>query len=501
VTLSGLSFPNSATSFHIYRGPNPSELFRIASNVVLSDQFNDTGLDAQAILPPDPNFDHVNLYWRLELQPETNATIQSASTIGNGSLQMSANAYRGATVRIARGMGAAQERNVIANDATILTIDSPWDLAPDSTSYFVVAQSGYQFGATSKGNQAEFPIPNRPGAVIEISGRSANSSNVECPYGISPLTRWQIGETGVGSEDMAVPAEPFFGLSLSTSQGGTVQLGAIGFSDLSNTKTISAGTYTFHYYDELAGPPTLLVGTPIVETDTSIALTAVSGAVANSLVQLEQEVLQVTAVSPDGLTLQVSRGLHGTVPVPHLAGTLAYSLASRVLIVPFIRNFFGSPSSGDWTYSLPFPNVRIASAELFVTNAQGNSPTASGAFTNNLDYGMRTLSGGQYSFQIAGFLAVQTGAVPDISAEGPHAIRDIFAFVKTAPTDSAIALNINRNGNLLGTLSIPAGLTASSNAVTGLLLPALKTGDRLSLDITTVGQTIPGSDLTVVIRV
>ena len=36
----------------------------------VSDQFTDTGLPKQLAAPPDPNFDHANFYWRMELQPE-----------------------------------------------------------------------------------------------------------------------------------------------------------------------------------------------------------------------------------------------------------------------------------------------------------------------------------------------------------------------------------------------------------------------------------------------
>jgi hypothetical protein len=179
---------------------------------------------------------------------------------------------------------------------------------------------------------------------------------------------------------------------------------------------------------------------------------------------------------------------------------LFYALLARVLTVPFIPDFFGSPSSGDWNYSLSFPNVRIAATELFVTNSQGNSPSAFAVFTGTPDQGLRTLSGGQYSFQVAGFLAVQTGAAPDLSVEALRLVRDVFAIIKTPPTDSSIGLNINLNGTLLCSLTIAAN-SSTSNLVRGLLLPVLTTGSLLSLDITSVGQTIPGADLTVVIRV
>jgi Putative phage tail protein len=500
VTLSGLSFPSSAATFQVYRGLNPTQLNLIAGAQPLAGQFIDTGFAPQPVLPPDPNYDHANFYWRLELQPEANVTSQNATMIGSNALEMTANEYRGATVRITRGTGAAQERSVIANDVTTITTDSPWDVIPDSTSFFTVSQAGYQFGATSTSNIVQFSIPNRPGATLEISGRSANIYDIECPYELSPLTRWEIGSSGIGTGDTSVPPTPFFGLDLSPSQGGTIQLGAVGFGDLTNTTTVSAGTYTFHYYDELLGPPQISIGKSIDANDTTITLNAASTGTANSLAQLDQELLEITQVSSDGLTIQVSRGINGTLPAAHSAGTLFYTLSTRVLTVPFIDGFFGSPSSGDWNYPLPFPNIRLATAELFVTNSQGNSPSAFDVFTAGPDQGLRTLSGGQYSFQVAGFLAVQTGAAPDISVEGFHVVRDVFAVIRSAPTDSSVGVNVNLDGTLLCSLSIPAGST-TSNLVRGLLLPVLTTGSLLSMDITSVGQTVPGSDLTVVIRV
>ncbi len=43
-------------------------------------------------------------------------TIHSPTTVGNGTLQMTANRYRGMTVRITRGHGAGQEQAIAAND-------------------------------------------------------------------------------------------------------------------------------------------------------------------------------------------------------------------------------------------------------------------------------------------------------------------------------------------------------------------------------------------------
>ncbi|MGI8990137.1 MAG: phage tail protein [Bryobacteraceae bacterium] len=499
VTLTGLSFPASAVAFHVYRGLNPSQLYRIASNIAIAVQFLDNGLAVQPEVPPDPNFDHVNFYWRLELQPEAAGPIHSASSIGNSALRMLPDEYKGMTVRVTRGLGAHQERRVDGNSDTVLKVSPDWDIEPDATSSFVVAQSGFQFGATGHTNRLQFEIPNRAGAIVEISGRSANVNDMECAYEISPLTRWLIGGGGIQSADQDVPPAPVFGLGLAPERGGTVEFGAVAFSDLKNTSTISAGTYTLHYVDELNGIPALAVASAVTDQDTVVNLNSAGAAVQSSFIQIDSEIMQVEDVLNEGLQYQVARAAHGTTAAAHSTGTVIYGLNRTVTIVPFIRNFFGSPSSGSWIYPFSIPNVRIASAELFVSNSQGNSPTAILPFTNTVDYGLRTLSGGQFSFQIAGYLASQTNSAPDIIVDTGHAIRDVYAIVNEAPQSSGIHLNLNLNGSAYCSLSFAAGVTTSS-VVDGLGLAPLNIGDRLSLDITAVGSAVPGRDLTVIIR-
>jgi hypothetical protein len=145
--------------------------------------------------------------------------------------------------------------------------------------------------------------------------------------------------------------------------------------------------------------------------------------------------------------------------------------------------------------------VRLVSAELFVTNSQGASPTASTNFTSSQDGSLRTLSGGQLSFQIGGFLAIQTGAAPDVILDANKAVRDIYAVVKQAPSGAEIAINLNLNGTFYCALAIPDGSTTMTVALDGASLPPLLAQDLLSIDITGVGLTTPGSDLTVIIRV
>jgi hypothetical protein len=87
-----------------------------------------------------------------------------------------------------------------------------------------------------------------------------------------------------------------------------------------------------------------------------------------------------------------------------------------------------------------------------------------------------------------------------VSVQQTHSIRDVYAFVKEAPTGAALLLRINQDGNEVATLSISAGQTVGT-PVNGTNLPALQALANLTLDILAVGTAYPGRDLTVTIRV
>jgi hypothetical protein len=145
-----------------------------------------------------------------------------------------------------------------------------------------------------------------------------------------------------------------------------------------------------------------------------------------------------------------------------------------------------------------------------VTNSRGDSPTGAIAVTQTIDGGLRTLAGGQYSIEVDGYLAIENGAAPDLAIEATHTVRDIYAIVRQAPTDSSGLINapvtIQLNQTLPGqspsvycTLTIPVTALISSPQ-DGFLLPPLVSGATVTMDITSVGVTNPGSDLTVIIR-
>jgi hypothetical protein len=495
VTLSGLSFASGTSAFQVYRGATPAELFRIASDQALTGQFTDTGLANQLVAPPDSNFDHANFYWRMELQPETAVTLHSATSVGSGSLQMTANRYRNMIARITQGTGAGQERAIAANNATSLTIAPPWTVEPDATSFFVVAETGWQFGALTTSSPVQFAIPNRSGEVVHLTGRAANVNNVECAPGISTVTRWQIGGGGTGDSD--VPPMPFFGLGPGQG-GGTVELSGVSFTDLTNTRTISAATLTLYYWDELQGTPTIMLASAVGTGDTLLSLSAAGSAQPGSFIQIELEVMRVEAVENTGTQYSVTRAMDGSQAAAHGSPTPVYHLQSTTVIAPFPPEFFGSPYSGSWSYPIVLPDVRVASAELFVTNQNGNSPAKDICLTHTTDSGLRTLATGQYSIQVDGYLAVDQSVAPALVIEASHSVRDVSA-VLGSPADAEVKLQVNVNGTLYCPLRFdPWAKTLIP--VDGNSLPPLPAGAQVTLSVLSVGSTVPGSDLTVTIR-
>jgi hypothetical protein len=145
----------------------------------------------------------------------------------------------------------------------------------------------------------------------------------------------------------------------------------------------------------------------------------------------------------------------------------------------------------------------VAAAELYVTNAIGDSETREVGLTQTSDSGIRTMSGGQYSFSVEGFLAVENGATPEIVVDRRRSIRDVYAVVRTAPFSDGgsptLQMELRSSGALLCSMEITSG-GISSAVVDGFQLPVLEKDARLSLDITSVGYTVPGADLTVTVR-
>jgi hypothetical protein len=295
-----------------------------------------------------------------------------------------------------------------------------------------------------------------------------------------------------------VPPEPSFGAAVRGD--GTLELGVIGFAVLENTQGITTGTFRLYVRDELAGVSSVLLSAATNDTATSLTLSQASSAQAGDLIQMESEIVRVTEVQSGGTVYLVDRGQCESPAASHAAATPLYHLQSRTIVAPFERSFFGTPAGASWTHIEWMPDVRLACAELWVTNSFGQSPVAVNNYSQLTNFGLRTLRGGQFSFQVEGGMAVLTDVVPTISVQEDLAIRDVYASVKQAPEGADLELEIRQDGSLLSSLTIAADATISA-AVEGAELPVLQALSNLTLNITAVGTSFPGRDLTVTIRV
>jgi hypothetical protein len=342
--------------------------------------------------------------------------------------------------------------------------------------------------------------------TAQVMVRSANVYGWECSSELSPVTRWRIGSGGAAG-DTGTPGPPVFGIA--TRQDGDVGLMGVAFESLENTRTISSGTWTLYYWNELVYASPHVLGANAGTEDTAIVLAQPGSIQPGDVIQIDSEMLVVQEVENGGLRLSVARAFDGSAAASHTAPATVYRLSKVVLVVPFARDFFGSPASGDFSYIVLLPDARIAAAELFVTNALGNSCTTKLCYTALADGGLRTLSGGQYSIQVEGHLAIQTNVAPPLVVKTTHAVGAVFARVNDAPTNApggepveAVEMDVRLDGTVYCHLTIPAGRTYS-DAVSGCGLPPLLAGKLITLDITGVPQaagSTPGRDLTVTIQ-
>ncbi|HEX4231181.1 MAG TPA: phage tail protein [Bryobacteraceae bacterium] len=509
VMLTGISLPVNAAGFNVYRGATPQLFYRIATSAPIATSYTDIGAAPQAIGPPDPNFDHANFYYRFELAGPYWVTASTPTTISNSDMGATASAYIGMIARIVIGTGAGQENQITANDATTLTVTPAWSTQPDATSQFVVTEASWRFGAVSATSPAQFEVPYRLGTALEISGRSANVNNQECAADLCPNTSVVLGAQTTDSD---VPPAPTF--TLTAPGQGNLTISQIGFASLTNTDAVTSGTLQTVYWNELNTPSTYSLAAQLDATSTTVSLnqipspqpqpgdTILVGADAPGAGLIGAELMTVQSVNTSNNTYSVTRGVLNSTAAIHQLNVPVLHLQAATFVLPFADNFFENRASQNYLHSMDLPEARVVAAELFVTNAFGNSEATTQCYTSGTDGGLRTLSGGQYSFQVSGYLAVEQNAAPPLLVEANHAVRDIRATVSEAAGETAITMSILQNAVDYCDLSIAPG-SLVSNVVQGVDLPPLVSGATLTLSITGVGQaaaSTPGSDLTVTIR-
>jgi hypothetical protein len=504
VTISQLSFPANSATFHVYRGFNPQALYRIASNVPLAPTFTDAGFPLMSIGPPDASFDHANFYYRYEYAGPFEATAFSAATITCADMGATVAAYTGFLVRIISGTGHGQELPIASNDQTTLTISTPWSTIPDLTSVFAIVEASWIFAAVSNTSPAQFELPYSRGTVIEVSGRSANVNNQEASVALCPITRCALGG---GSPDVGLAGPPDF--SLGTFGGGNVTLFEIGFAASSNVSSVASGTLQLYQWNELNTPSEYVLAADLDAASTTILLNRAASPYPGQAIQIGSEVATLLTANAAENSYTVVRGALGSTAAVQSSGNAVLLLDNVAVIVPFAPGFFENAAAANYIHTIALPDVRLIAAEFFVTNAFGNSQATKQSYASlDPDAGLRTLSGGQFSLQVNGYLATQQNAAPPLLVQATHAIRDMRATVNQPASGYDILITVLMDGVPYGdTLTIPSGAASSSAIVEGGALAPLVEGALLTINIalnsaatTAITGVSPGRDLTTTIR-
>ena len=84
--------------------------------------------------------------------------------------------------------------------------------------------------------------------------------------------------------------------------------------------------------------------------DGTLTLNAAGPGTAGSMLQIDGEILEVTATANNGTQYAVTRGVDGSQAAGHGLRALVYHLLSKTAIAAFPAEFFGSPYCGSWSY-------------------------------------------------------------------------------------------------------------------------------------------------------
>ncbi len=501
VTIVGLSFPAAAIGFNVYRGTTPQELYRITSSPLpIAAQYTDSGAAPLPFGPPDASFDHANFYYRYQYAGPFTADIFSSSTIGRSDMNATGITYSGLVVRIVEGTGRGQERSISGNTNTTLTVSSGWSTVPDSSSQFVIADSSWKFAAVTSSSPAKFEIAYQAGAVIEISGRAANVNNQEAAIDLCPLTQWALGG---GRADVGIAGIPNF--TLSAPGAGALTISQVGFNDLANTSSVTSGTLEVCAWNELLTPSVYSLAGALDGREVNIEIAQASNFVTDNVLQIGTELMTILGTNGNN-GYSVARGSLLSSATAHSIGDPVLLLTQSTIIVPFATGFFENRASQNYMHTLSLPDYRVCAAQFYVTNSFGDGETNQTCYISSTEAGLRTLSGGQFSFQVSGFVTNQQNAAPMVVVEAAHAVRDIRATITQPPLGYAIGIELLQNGTPYCGLTINSGSLTSTPVVDGLSLLPLSEDATLTMNtsLTPVqgftGSASPGQDLTVTIR-
>ena len=326
------------------------------------------------------------------------------------------------------------------------------------------------------------------------------------------VTEWTLGGELPDSDTPPVPS-----FQLLMPGAGILQLDQIGFRTPGNVASVTSGTLQVFYWNELNYPSAFTLAVSLDEAATTVQVlnAGTDTLLPGRVIQINDELMTISPLNWSANQFTVKRADLGSTVALHGASAEVLSIDTCWIVVAFAIGFFENQASVNFLHTVSLPDVRIAAAEFLVTNGFGNSQGATNCYTSLTDGSARTLSGGQFSIQVNGYLATQQNAAPPLLVQATHAVRDIRATLNEAASGFDVLVNVNQNGVLYQTLSIPfvsaPGNTASAiipgfDPDSNIQLLPLQENAMLSIDIAlnpsaaVSASPSPGRDLTVTIR-
>lgn len=501
VILKGISSSAAAVTVNLYRGDTPYHLVRVATGLSPSGSVIDSGADPGNELAPDPNYSRLRAWFRQIFLLDQSASNWTVDSIGRTGLNLVVNRWVDKKVVIRSGTGRGQELAITSNTAEVLTINGTWDILPDATTKFAIADSAWTWAAESDTDLITVMLPLLPTSTFEVSLRSVSKDDSELDALESPSLNWQVGVGTTGGIDGGPPSKPAFGFSIV--EEGTISIGGIGFDALENLGSVYVGQLGIHFWDELAAPNTVSLGTTISASDQSVAINGLSAPLSvGTMIQVGKEILVTTAEEAAGHAYAVSRGRYQSSAISHASAALVFVLSQRDLTIPFVPGYFNSTAAVGFLYNFRMPNVRVSAADFTLYNRIGASERAEESYTILSEDGARTLSGGQITMSVQGYLAIEASAGTCFVVDRATVVRDVYAFVQEAPVGAPIEIIIYVNGIVYCDLSIAAGGRVA-DAVSRFNHAPIPANATISFDIVNVPSSAvgtPGKDLTVVLQ-
>lgn len=501
VLLKGISSSAAAVTLNLYRGDTPYHLVRIATGLNPAGIVTDGGAYLGNELAPDPNYSRLRAWFRQTFLLDESASTWTANSIGRTGLNLVANRWIGKKVVIRSGAGTGQELAITANTAEVVTLSGSWNILPDATTKFAIVDSAWTLAAESDTDLITVMLPLLPASTFEVSLRSVGKDDSELDALESPSLNWQVGVGATGGTDGGPPSKPAFGFSII--EEGTISIGGIGFDSLENLSSVYVGQLSVLFWDELMAPNTVSLGPAISASDQSVVINGLSAPLdVGTMIQVGKELLETMAEEATGHAYAVSRGRYQSVAAPHASAALVFALSRRDITIPFVPGYFNSTAAVGFLYNFRLPNVRVSAADFTLYNRIGASERAEESYTILSEDGARTLSGGQITISVQGYLAIEASAGTSFIVDRATVVRDVYAYVQEAPVGAPIEVIVYVNGTAYCELSVAAGGRVA-DAVSRFNLAPIPANATISFDIVNVPSSAvgtPGKDLTVVLQ-